>query len=152
MHPGIRAVDGVDVAAVVHIDIIRLDRHFAVLIRALTDAALVGFIGDVFWAMSPINNYPSSSMLEALASGLPVVATDTGMTRELIVHRQNGLLVSPQNPREVANATEEILTGNRFRKALSINARATAEKYDIRVVLPRIAQLYHSLAMKETMI
>jgi glycosyltransferase involved in cell wall biosynthesis len=103
---------------------------------------------DVFWSVSPINNYPSNSLMEALASSLPVVATDTGMTRELIVDKQNGLLISPRNPRELANATEEILTNKALRNSLSINASATAEKYDVKVIYPRIAQLYYSVSMK----
>jgi glycosyltransferase involved in cell wall biosynthesis len=103
---------------------------------------------DVFWTISPINNYPSNSLMEALASSLPVVATDTGLTKELIVDKQNGLLVSPRNPRELANATEEILTDGTLRNFLSINARATAEKYDYKVIYPRIAQLYYSVSSK----
>ena len=86
------------------------------------------------------------SLLEALASSLPVVATDTGLTNELIVDRQNGLLVSPRNPRELAEATEEILTDETLRNFLSINARATAEKFDFKEIIPRIAQLYYCVS------
>ena len=103
---------------------------------------------DVFWATSNITNYPSMSLLEALASSLPVVATDIGLTRELIVDRQNGLLVSPGNPSELADATKEILTDDTLRNFLSINARATAEKYDFRKICPRIAELYYSVSKK----
>ena len=42
----VRAVDDVDVAAVVHVDVVGLDRHLAALVRACADAALVGFAGD----------------------------------------------------------------------------------------------------------
>ncbi len=106
-------------------------------------------MSDVFWATSPVNNYPSNSLLEALASSLPVVATDTGLTREWIVDKKNGLLISPMNPTELADATEKILTNKELRNFLSTNARATAEKYDVRAIYPRIAQLYYSVSGKK---
>jgi glycosyltransferase involved in cell wall biosynthesis len=105
---------------------------------------------DVFWATSAINNYPSNSLLEALAVGLPVVATDVGLTREWIENEQNGILISPKNPRELADATESILTNEALCEHLSINARATAEKYDVKTIYPRIAQLYYSLSSKSS--
>lgn len=103
---------------------------------------------DVFWATSPINNYPSNSLLEALAVGLPVVATDVGLTREWIVHERNGMLIPAKNPKELADATERILTNEALQEYLSSNARATAEKYDVKTIYPRIAQLYYSLSKK----
>jgi len=94
---------------------------------------------NVYWATSDVTNYPSMSLLEALASGLPVVATNSGLTKELIVDGQNGLLVSPRNPKELADATEEILTDEPLRSFLSINARATAEKYDFKKICSKWA-------------
>jgi glycosyltransferase involved in cell wall biosynthesis len=103
---------------------------------------------DVFWSTSTVTNYPSMSLLEAFASSIPVVATNTGLTEELIVEGHNGLLVPPMNPRKLADATEKILKDETLRTLLSVNARATAEKYDIRKIGPRIAQLYYSIAGK----
>src|SRR5712672_1121327 len=45
MHSGVGAIDDVDVAAIVYFHVIRLNRDFAFLIRALANAALVGLIG-----------------------------------------------------------------------------------------------------------
>ena len=45
MEPGVGAVRGVDVAAVVDLDVVGLDRHLAALGGARADAALVGLVG-----------------------------------------------------------------------------------------------------------
>jgi glycosyltransferase involved in cell wall biosynthesis len=103
---------------------------------------------DVFWATSPVNNYPSSSLMEALASGLPVVATDTGLTRKLITDSQNGLLIAANSPIELAAATERILTDDDIYQHLAMNARSTAEKYDCTVSYQEIAKLYHDVTRK----
>src|SRR5713101_6382676 len=46
MHSGIGAIDGIDVAAVVDIQVVGLDRDLAVLVRALANATLVGLVVD----------------------------------------------------------------------------------------------------------
>src|SRR3989442_3377538 len=46
VHAGIGAIDDVNVAAIVDLNIVRLDRDLAALLRAGTDAPLVGFIGN----------------------------------------------------------------------------------------------------------
>jgi glycosyltransferase involved in cell wall biosynthesis len=51
----------------------------------------------------------SNSVMEYMALGRPVVATDSGGTRELVVHGETGLLVAPRKPEEVASAVTYLL-------------------------------------------
>jgi glycosyltransferase involved in cell wall biosynthesis len=44
------------------------------------------------------------ALLEAMAMGKPVIASDIGGIREIVKHNRNGYLVSPGNSRELANA------------------------------------------------
>ena len=46
----------------------------------------------------------SMAMLEAMAAGVPVVATEVGGTPELITHGESGLLVPPGDPGRLADA------------------------------------------------
>jgi len=46
----------------------------------------------------------SNTILEAMASGLPVVATDVGGNAELVVEGETGFLVPQENPQAMANA------------------------------------------------
>jgi len=51
----------------------------------------------------------SISILEAGAVGLPVIATDVGGTKELIIPHQTGLLIPPKNPAALREAIEYVL-------------------------------------------
>jgi glycosyltransferase involved in cell wall biosynthesis len=53
----------------------------------------------------------SNTILEAMAEGLPVVATDVGGTPEIVSHNSTGLLIPPNQPSLLAGAIRE-LTGN----------------------------------------
>jgi glycosyltransferase involved in cell wall biosynthesis len=48
-------------------------------------------------------------LIEAAAMAKPVVASDLGGPRELVVHGSTGLLVAPDNPDDLANALAEVL-------------------------------------------
>lgn len=49
------------------------------------------------------------SLVEAMASKLPVVATNVGGMQEIVVHNKTGLLVEPTNPDALANALIDLL-------------------------------------------
>lgn len=49
------------------------------------------------------------STLEALSTGRPVITTDVPGCRETVIHKKNGLLVPPKNPKALAKAMIELL-------------------------------------------
>ncbi|MGI6657060.1 MAG: glycosyltransferase [Desulfobulbus sp.] len=51
----------------------------------------------------------SNALIEAMANGVPVIASTGGGTDELIEHNQSGLLVEPHNPEAVADAVLALL-------------------------------------------
>lgn len=79
---------------------------------------------------------------EYMASGLPVVASRIGQLKELIFSGENGILVSPGNPLELANAFYKLYCDPIMRKNLGKNARKTViDFYDWDIVAKRILNL-----------
>ena len=68
------------------------------------------------------------SLLEAAATGLGLVATDTPGCREVIRHRETGLLVPPGNQRALEDAVAELLADPSLRARLGAAARALVER------------------------
>jgi glycosyltransferase involved in cell wall biosynthesis len=62
-------------------------------------------------------------LLEAMAAGVPVVATDVGGIPEIVRHRESALLVSPQRPDLLAQAIEEMLSSPELRRSLIARAQ-----------------------------
>jgi glycosyltransferase involved in cell wall biosynthesis len=67
--------------------------------------------------------------IEALASGCPVVAANTGGAVEAVDHSVTGYLVPPRDPAAVAHALKPILLQPDLRVRLASAARERAESY-----------------------
>lgn len=61
---------------------------------------------DVF-VLPSFNEGMSNSLLEAMASGLAIIATDTGGTKELVNH-DNGIIVEKKNTQDILNALDKL--------------------------------------------
>jgi glycosyltransferase involved in cell wall biosynthesis len=66
-------------------------------------------------------------VLEALHSGLPVVATSVGGIPDMIQSQVNGILIEPNNPKELANVISWLLKDKDSRVALARNAVSTLQ-------------------------
>ena len=84
----------------------------------------------------------SNFLLEAMLAGKPVVATDTGGTRELIEHGTTGLLVPRSDPEALATAMLELLAGQERTAQV---ARAGQELVQARFGLDRMVEEYAGL-------
>jgi len=69
------------------------------------------------------------SFLEAMAAGVPVVATAVGGIPDIIEDQQNGLLVAPDAPRQAAKAIERLLTDEKLYAGLSHNGIERVKKH-----------------------
>jgi glycosyltransferase involved in cell wall biosynthesis len=92
---------------------------------------------DVFAMTSRYEGF-GNVLVEAMACGVPVVATSSPGTREIVSVGSNGLLVDHHEPEAVAAALERILTDNALRQRLALAAKASAERF----ALPSIAAAY----------
>jgi len=66
---------------------------------------------------------------EAMACGLPVVATDVGGVPEVIVNNETGLLVEPSNAKALTNALEYLIDNEPIRKKMGRKGRERVERY-----------------------
>jgi len=67
------------------------------------------------------------SFLEASASGLPVVAGDSGGVSDAVQHEKTGLLVNPDNPEDIASAIKRLLTDSNLARQLGNEGRRWTE-------------------------
>jgi glycosyltransferase involved in cell wall biosynthesis len=70
------------------------------------------------------------AMLEALASGLPVIAARGGASHEIVSDEETGLLYEANSKPSLISAVRRLFSDEGFRAALARRARETAEKRD----------------------
>lgn len=97
---------------------------------------------DVYISPSLYENF-SMAILEALASGLPIVATNVGGTPEIVENGKNGFLVSPKNPNALSDAVLRIIFNERIRQKFRRNNQIKAKKYSADVIFPQILNIYN---------
>jgi glycosyltransferase involved in cell wall biosynthesis len=101
---------------------------------------------DIF-VLPSLSEGMSNVLLEAMACGLPIVATAVGGNSDLISDRRNGILVPPANPDVLSEALVELLQNNTLAKQLGAEARKTVEDhYSLESICESYQQLYNRLA------
>lgn len=86
-------------------------------------------------------------ILEAAAAGRPVVATDIGGCREVILENETGLLVPAGSATDLANALKKLVADPASRQAMGRRARRHAEGFfDVRQVVAKTLMLYRKLS------
>ncbi len=84
-------------------------------------------------------------LLESMAVGVPVVATDISAIPELVESGVSGLLVPPRKPERLAEAMQRMLTDRELRNRIIPAARQTVVKgFDNRRLIQDLAQVYRS--------
>ena len=106
-------------------------------------------------AISPIpkndiyNIQPPLKTLEYLASGLPIVATDTAANRIFIKDGINGVLVS-DDEESIFNGIDRLLSDEKLRNLLSSNAKMSSSVYDWDVAVQNYLEpAYHNILRRQ---
>ena len=88
---------------------------------------------DVFLLTSRYEGF-GNVLIEAMACGVPVVATASPGTRDIVTDEGDGLLVDAHTPEAVAAALERVLVDRDLRARMSEHARRSAERFALDVV------------------
>ena len=97
---------------------------------------------DIVLNPSLADNMPNS-VLEALASGVPVVSTNVGGVPYIVQDQVTALLVPPTDPSAMAAACLHILGDDGFWQRLSTAGLAEVQRYTWQRVAPLLANVYH---------
>lgn len=104
---------------------------------------------DIFVLPSYYGEGVPRVLLEASASGLPVITTDSPGCREAVVHGKTGLLVPPRDAVALATALSTLLSQDEYRHRLGQAARTFAsEHFDIERITDRYIDIYRELGIE----
>ena len=100
----------------------------------------------------PVINYLTAlpvKLFEYIAAGLPVIASNFPLWKEIVEGNKCGLTVDPLNPEEIARAIEYLVAHPELRKEMGENGRrAVIEKYNWEKESERLLELYGNLLDK----
>lgn len=82
-------------------------------------------------------------VMEAMASGLPVVAVKAGAIPELVKHGKNGYIYEADDQESVARGMANILSRPELREKMSEDAAKRIKKHDISYTLTQIEEIYN---------
>jgi len=117
-----------------------------------------GFVDDPFahWAGARVYVQPSRregfglAVAEAMASGLPVVASAVGGLPDVVGHGSAGVLVPPDDPQALADAVKALLDDPVEASRLAKAGRARVEaEYSVDAMVDGVEAVYRSLISRE---
>jgi glycosyltransferase involved in cell wall biosynthesis len=119
-----------------------VDRENVRDILAHSVAGLVTFLG----VPNHINDQPNK-MFEYMSAGLPVIASNFPLWREIIEGNDCGICVDPEQPAEIAEAIDYLATHPERAMQMGVNGRvAVQERYNWDNEVPKLLELYSRLA------
>ena len=87
----------------------------------------------------------SNSLLEAMAAGVPTVATDVGGNAEAIIDFESGLIVPTRRPDVLAKRVLALLTDHVLHKSISSKAKARASLFSLERMCEKTDSLYTAM-------
>jgi glycosyltransferase involved in cell wall biosynthesis len=96
---------------------------------------------DIALNPSLVDNMPNS-VLEALASGIPVVSTNVGGVPFVVKNEQSALLVPPKSPNAMAEALLRLMDDSALSNKLVDHGLVEVQKYTWQRVWPLLAEIY----------
>jgi glycosyltransferase involved in cell wall biosynthesis len=122
-------------------------------LRAQDIISLLGFVPDAAQYLRGMDIFvlPSRKeglpyvVMEAMAAGVPVIASNTGGIPDLITNNETGILVPPKDAQALAQEIEHLAKNKENRIALSMRAASTVEtKFSLHAMLEKTEEVYET--------
>ena len=137
-------------------------RRLMEIVRANNLGEIVKFHEPVFgnekysyFEKADIFIYPSyhegmpMAILEAMASGLPIVATNVGGIPDLVQNGTNGILIEPGHSDQLANAICSLAINPGLRESMQkMSYQIVSEKFNLERHIMQLTKIYNDLATK----
>lgn len=130
-------------------------KHLVDLVQSLEIKDQVRFLGRVMppdlmkiyqmatlFATASTTETQGIVLIEAAATGLPLVAVDAGAVRELCQNRRNGALCRPRDPMQMSRAMLRIINDEDLRRNYIEGSLEIAKKHDLNRTLQRFEEIY----------
>jgi glycosyltransferase involved in cell wall biosynthesis len=125
-----------------------------------SNVIFLGAVGDVqryipsmdVMCFVPIENEGlSNAIIETMAVGRPVIATDVGGNRELVRDGSTGLLIPPDDPDAIVGAVRKIYGNTQLRESMAIASRTfVEEQLALPVMIDRYENFYSKLVTQNS--
>lgn len=110
-----------------------------------SEALAIAAAADVYVNPADVEGLPVS-ILEAMALGLPVVATDVGGVSTVVRHQETGLLVDPQEPAALAAAILRLIDDRALARELGTAAKSLVEReYGLGTMVSSVERVYEAV-------
>lgn len=105
------------------------------------DVAKLKMLSDVAVSSSRQEGLPVNVM-EAMATGLPLVVADARGNRDLVTNNKNGYVVGGDDIEGFANAIEKLYSSEKTRRKFSQNSLMSIDTYSIKNVIKELEEIY----------
>lgn len=102
-------------------------------------------VSDIF-IRTPISEGFGNSYVEAMAAGLPCIATPVGGIVDFIKDEETGLFAEVRDPKSIADAVNKLMKGGALVKKIKINAfKMVTEKYDWDIIARQMGGIFEKV-------
>ena len=108
------------------------------------DLAELYRVGDIFVTASEIETQ-GIVLIEAAASGLPLVAVDAGAVAEVCKNGENGYLIRPGDINSMSNAIYRLLSDPKLKKQMATKSIEIASKHSLDSTIDRFLEIYQKV-------
>lgn len=114
------------------------------------DIAELLAIADLF-ALPSYREGLSLSLMEAMATGLPVICSDIRGNRDLIRDSENGYLLDPSDPLEWSDRINRLYLDKDLRKTFGQSSKNNISKYSKVNISDKVSKIYQGLIMNHSL-